>query len=512
MAAVIHYFKIILIIIFLLSCSATLFPQIPGAYTDGIHKDTKAIQAAFDSVANLGGGMVRFTKGVYLTGPFVLKGNNLIVQIDSGATILASPDMKDYYADGADTSLPLTNTKNFISASGFRNMTIQGKGTIDGQGSVWWPTLDNPPRPRMLQLDKGVHLEVKEVTLTNSPKFHLCPSHCYDVYIHDIRIIAPSNSPNTDGIDPGISHKILITNCYIDNGDDNIAFSPSSSDPGWTSASTNIIIKNNTFMHGHGVSVGSYTQGGVDSMLVDSCTFTNTVNGIRIKSQRGRGGNVHGITYSNLTMTNVRYPIYFTAFYSGIPPQNVDTLFPITSTTPYFHDIKVINLTSTNTASNAVAGIIVGVPEEPLNNITLQNIKLSAYKGIQLRNASISVSDTMLINVTSGPRIIYELRSQLVTGISNNSSTVMTGYSLLQNYPNPFNPSTVISYSLPSASNVKLIVYNLLGLTVKVLENDFKNAGNYSINFDGADLPSGIYFYKLEAGQFFQIRKMILLK
>ena len=508
----INYFKTILIIIFLLSCSINVFPQIPGAYADGIHKDTKAIQAAFDSIANLGGGMVRFTKGVYLTGPFVLKGDNLIFQIDSGATILASPNMKDYYPDGADTSLPLTNTKNFISASVFRNMTIQGKGTIDGQGSVWWPTLDTPPRPRMLQLDKGVHLEVKEVTLTNSPKFHLCPSHCYDVYIHDIRIIAPSNSPNTDGIDPGISHKVLITNCYIDNGDDNIAFSPSSSDPGWTSASTNIIIKNNTFMHGHGVSIGSYTQGGVDSMLVDSCTFTNTDNGIRIKSQRGRGGNVHGITYSNLTMTNVRYPIYFTAFYSGIPPQSVDTLFPITSTTPYFHDIKVINLTSTNTASNSVAGIIVGVPEEPLDNITLQNVKLSAYKGIQLRNASISVSDTMLINVTSGPRIIYELRSQLVTGISDNPSTVPTGYSLLQNYPNPFNPSTVISYSLPSASNVKLIINNLLGQTVKVLENGFKNAGNYSINLSASDLPSGIYFYKLEAGKFTQVKKMMLLK
>ena len=343
--------------------------------------------------------------------------------------------MKDYYPVGADTSLPLTNTVNFISASGFSNMTIQGKGTIDGQGSVWWPTVDNPPRPKMLELDKGTHLEVKEVTLTNSPKFHLCPYRCYDVYVHDIRIIAPSTSPNTDGIDPNICHKVLITNCYIDNGDDNIAFSPSSSDAGWTAANSNIIIKNNTFMHGHGVSIGSYTQGGVDSMLVDSCTFTNTANGIRIKSERGRGGNVHGITYSNLTMTNVQYPIYFTAFYSGIPLQSVDTLFPITNTTPYFHDITVTNLTSTNTASNSVAGIIVGVPEEPLNNITLQNVNLSAYKGIQLRNASISVSDTMLINVTSGPRIIYELRSQLLTDVNDNSPAGPSGYLLDRTIP-----------------------------------------------------------------------------
>jgi|CZKP01.1.fsa_nt_gi polygalacturonase len=512
MAVMTNYFKTILIIIFLLSCSISLFPQIPGAYADGIHKDTKAIQAAFDSIANLGGGMVHFTEGVYLTGPFVLKGDNLIVQIDSGATILASPNMKDYYPVGADTSLPLTNTLNFISASGFRNMTIQGKGTIDGQGSVWWPTIDNPPRPRMLELEKGVHLEVKEVTLTNSPKFHLCPEHCYDVYIHDIRIIAPSNSPNTDGIDPGISHKVLITNCYIDNGDDNIAFSPSSSDAGWTAASTNITIKNNTFMHGHGVSIGSYTQGGVDSMLVDSCTFTNTDNGIRIKSQRGRGGNIHGITYSNLTMTNVRYPIYFTAFYSGIPAQNVDTLFPITSTTPYYHDIKVINLTSTNTASNSVAGIIVGVPEEPLNNIILQNVKLSAYKGIQLRNASISVSDTMLINVTSGPRIIYELRSQLVTGISNNPATVLAGYSLLQNYPNPFNPSTTIKFSLSKTMHVTLSIYNSMGQEVSKLISKDMNSGVYTTEWNASGFASGIYFYRIQTGSFVETKKMILLK
>lgn len=83
---------------------------------------------------------------------------------------------------------------------------------------------------------------------------------------------------------------------------------------------------------------------------------------------------------------------------------------------------------------------------------------------------------------------------------------------LNQNYPDPFNPNTVISYSLPVASIVKLNVYNTLGQTVKVLENSFKNAGNYSVNFNASELPSGTYFYKIEAGQFTQIKKMILIK
>jgi hypothetical protein len=93
--------------------------------------------------------------------------------------------------------------------------------------------------------------------------------------------------------------------------------------------------------------------------------------------------------------------------------------------------------------------------------------------------------------------------------IKNNS---IFKYSLLQNYPNPFNPSTVISYSLPSATNIKLVVYNILGQSINILENGFKNAGNYSLNFNASNLPSGIYFYRLEAGQFTQVKKMMIMK
>jgi hypothetical protein len=83
---------------------------------------------------------------------------------------------------------------------------------------------------------------------------------------------------------------------------------------------------------------------------------------------------------------------------------------------------------------------------------------------------------------------------------------------LSQNYPNPFNPNTIINYNLPQASNVKLIVFNTIGQTVKVLENGFMGAGNYSVSFNASELPSGLYFYKIEAGQFSQTKKMMLMK
>jgi|CZKP01.1.fsa_nt_gi hypothetical protein len=96
-----------------------------------------------------------------------------------------------------------------------------------------------------------------------------------------------------------------------------------------------------------------------------------------------------------------------------------------------------------------------------------------------------------------------------ITEISVNTPSV---FSLNQNYPNPFNPSTIISYSLPIASNVKLIVYNSIGQPVRVLENGFKNAGTYNVSFNASELSSGIYFCKIEAGQFSSIRKMMLVK
>jgi hypothetical protein len=85
-------------------------------------------------------------------------------------------------------------------------------------------------------------------------------------------------------------------------------------------------------------------------------------------------------------------------------------------------------------------------------------------------------------------------------------------FSLSQNYPNPFNPSTVISYRLPVTSFVTLKVCDILGREVATLVNEEKPAGEYEVEFDGSNLPSGIYFYQLKAGEFAETKKMILLK
>jgi type IX secretion system substrate protein/Kelch motif protein len=98
-----------------------------------------------------------------------------------------------------------------------------------------------------------------------------------------------------------------------------------------------------------------------------------------------------------------------------------------------------------------------------------------------------------------------------VTGIGKESE-IPKEYALMQNYPNPFNPSTTISYALPTAGNVNLVVYNLLGKEVALLVNDYKHAGRYTVDFSAANLASGVYFYRIQSGQFTDVKKMLLLK
>lgn len=104
------------------------------------------------------------------------------------------------------------------------------------------------------------------------------------------------------------------------------------------------------------------------------------------------------------------------------------------------------------------------------------------------------------------------LRMEIATGVETPGTEIPKTFALEQNYPNPFNPSTKISYSIPANSNVNITIYDALGRQVKVLVNDFKNAGNYTVEFNAYNLSSGIYFYKLQAGDYANTRKMMLIK
>ena len=106
----------------------------------------------------------------------------------------------------------------------------------------------------------------------------------------------------------------------------------------------------------------------------------------------------------------------------------------------------------------------------------------------------------------------FHLKGTILTTDLNGDNHLPAEYTLEQNYPNPFNPGTKISWQSPVSSHQTLKVYDLLGNEVATLVDEFKEAGSYEINFDASGLTSGVYFYKLQAGSFIEIKKMVLLK
>lgn len=158
------------------------------------------------------------------------------------------------------------------------------------------------------------------------------------------------------------------------------------------------------------------------------------------------------------------------------------------------------------------------------NNILI-NMKLNGTTGTLLWQDNYNAggyNDPVAIKVINNGSIYVSAQtgsksttikySQQLVGISNINNTIAEGFELKQNYPNPFNPSTTISYSIAKQSRVKITVYDITGKMVSELLNETKNAGSYEVVFNASELSSGTYFYKIEAGDYMDIKKMILVK
>jgi hypothetical protein len=104
------------------------------------------------------------------------------------------------------------------------------------------------------------------------------------------------------------------------------------------------------------------------------------------------------------------------------------------------------------------------------------------------------------------------VKGNVINGIPGNRENTPVLYILSQNYPNPFNPSTIISYALPKSGNVKVTVFDVLGREIQTLVNEYKHAGTYEVTFDGSSLSSGLYFYRINSGEFTDVKKMMLIK
>jgi hypothetical protein len=134
------------------------------------------------------------------------------------------------------------------------------------------------------------------------------------------------------------------------------------------------------------------------------------------------------------------------------------------------------------------------------------------YAGMANNNDISFMVDENDIFVGTEEALVWRRPLSEFTGVGKEINDLPKEFTLSQNYPNPFNPSTNIKFTIPKASLVGIKVYNKLGQEIETLVNEEKRAGTYKLTWNAVNLPSGVYFYRLQAGSFIETKKMVLLK
>lgn len=314
--------------------------------------DTERIQKAMDTCGK-GKAVALTPKGstnAFLSGPLELRDGVTLV-IDKGVTLYESVDPKVLEISpgscGLVSTAPGRGCRPLISASHISGAGIMGDGVIDGRGSVkflgtnksaW--DLAEDARPgggqkvsRILVADHADDFTLYRITLKNSQNFHVSYNAGNGFTVWGVKIDTPQRlARNTDGIDPGNGSKnITITHSFLREGDDNVAIK------GGPGGLTNMTVSHNHFYWGHGMSIGSETNGGVSKVRVTDLTLDGPDSGIRIKSMGTRGGLVQDIVYDDICIRNSARPIDITAAYAANGPVKGNS-------PPTFRDITLHNV------------------------------------------------------------------------------------------------------------------------------------------------------------------------
>ena len=401
-----------------------------GALGNGSSNSAAAIQAAINAasasiVGGATGGTVRLpangTFSTYLSGPITMKSSvNLLV--DPGVMLQMLPK-----SGWPNSGTPFITT----AASNLHDMSITGKGTIDGQYTTWGGT---DPRPNFVEFDHASRILLQGVTLQNPPKFTIYVKNSDgNLTVQNMTNSTPGTTHNTDGMDLS-STNVLIRNCSISDGDDNLEI-------GGSALAANITVSNCTFGSGHGLSLGSTISGMVTNLVVSNCTWNGTEYGIHMKSDYGSGSFAQGLTYRDLTMSNVTFAIAIYSYYNelGTPGSTID-ISPAhaaaeappasTNSAPIWRNITISNLTVTAIGGN-IAGIIWGTPSFLASNITLSHVKIAApSKTFCIYNATgIQIVDSNLTapNTTTNTLTIYNAQITITNSVVNTNVVTLGG-------------------------------------------------------------------------------------
>jgi len=356
-----------------------------GAIGDGQTLNTRAIQASIDACQANGGGTILIPAGEFVSGALVLHDNTCLF-LESGAVLLGSQDTNDYpLVENRWEGRQQTTYAPLISGSRLKNVTIAGRGTIDGRGEPWWKSFQEKslayPRPRLVSFSDCTNVQIETVTLRNSPSWTIHPVRCTSVSVREVTILNPPDSPNTDGIDPDSCSGVRISSCHISAGDDCIAIKSGTEDETveLLQACRDITISGCTFERGHGgVVIGSEMSGGVRNVLISGCIFLDTDRGIRLKTRRGRGGVVENIRAANLLMDGVLCPFAINMHYAcgqwGNPLVSAREAREIDAGTPVFRRISIRQVTAAR--AKIAASFVEGLAEMPVEDLSFADVQV----------------------------------------------------------------------------------------------------------------------------------------
>ena len=498
--------------------------------------NTKAIQKALDAVPSTGG-MVVIPAGTWMFGStdqmtsktevLSIKAKT-ILHLSAGATLKLveygkAPNKKIVFIGGKNKGKNVTD------------VVIEGEGetsVIDGQGARWWLARENGETfnpGAMIRFEQGKRFLLRNFKIQNTPGVNITISNsgkASHATIHDVTISEPSSeagkgkaSHNTDGISIWGPY-VNIYNCNISNGDDNVVCD---------NDAQYIHVWNCYFGTGHGASIGSYTNN-IKHVWFDNINMNGTTAGIRMKTGINsdgtlRGGGEKDWKFSNFTMTNVKNPFSIDCFYdknyNSDPAVDKANARALDSTTPTYTDILLQNVKTTDVcAGNAI--FLVGRPESHIKNVTLDNVQISAKKGIDIRfvdnlvfknNSKITVSsgsiwlkkfdstwDDQCGATSTGSGVVdtkgpFTLNSKTLT--DKKAGSFSNGFAISNEKGKSYDVGSGTTYIKYSANQYTIIIPDGVKITKMDIEgrNNYDTADAYIGEINGTSYDADTYIF-----------------
>jgi polygalacturonase len=323
--------------------------------------DTARIQRAIDKCGK--GRAVQLhvneANNAFLSGPLELKPEVTLI-VGLGVTLFASRNPALFAVSPGSCGIVSHSPgprgcRPLINVDHAPNSGVMGDGVIDGRGGEkmlgsqysWWDLAEQARAgggqqvPRLIVATDSNNFTLYRITLKNSANFHVVFNHADGFTVWGLKIDTPQRlARNTDGVDPGNGAKnITITHSYIRTGDDNVAIKGGLASGGGPGGATNITVSHDHFYWGHGMSIGSETNGGVSKIRVFDLSLDGPDNGIRIKSNGSRGGLTQDVAYDDVCIRNSPNPITLDTAYSANGPLQGDS--PPTMRDIALHNVRV---------------------------------------------------------------------------------------------------------------------------------------------------------------------------